>query len=93
MDICRITIELDLSDPAQKMIWEHWVSLTRKGEASQWVRDVLQKGLPLLNINSPLKRMYENAKFESINVLSPKKVYASKQLRVTDEPTYEEIDE
>jgi len=87
IDICRITIELDLSDPAQKMIWEHWSSLTQKGEASQWVRDVLQKGLPLLNIANP----YRNPRNTSAVPYSPAHS-ASKQLRVQDDPTYEDIE-
>jgi len=66
----KISIELDLDDAAQRLIWEYWQFLTRSGQASKWAREVLQGALPLRNI----------------------KKSASKQLRVSDELVYENVD-
>jgi len=87
--IGRITIELDLSDPAQLVVWEHWQSLTRKGQASQWGREVLQGALPLLNIKRPDANRFPTDK--STTVYNPLRS-TSKQLHVTDEPVYEDIE-
>ena len=80
--IGKISIELDLDDPAQRLVWEHWQSLTHKGEASAWAREMLQKGLPLLNIKQHA--------LDGIQLLN-RPISASKQLRVSDEPTYEDV--
>lgn len=45
-DVRRMPIDLDLNDPAQASLWEHWEKLSERGEASRWVRDTLIASLP-----------------------------------------------
>lgn len=37
----RIPIDLDLSDPDERALWEHWEKLTKRGDAARWARRVL----------------------------------------------------
>lgn len=45
-NIKRMPIDLDLDDPQQKQLWDHWLALAANGKASQWVRDILITALP-----------------------------------------------
>ncbi len=40
-DTKRLSIDLDVANPEQKRLWEHWLALSKRGEAARWVRDCL----------------------------------------------------
>lgn len=45
-ELKRMPIDLDMDDPRQRALWEHWLALTAEGKASKWVRDTLIAALP-----------------------------------------------
>lgn len=45
-ELKRMPIDLDMDDPRQRALWEHWLALTAEGKASQWVRNTLIAALP-----------------------------------------------
>jgi hypothetical protein len=45
-EVKRLPVELDLSDPAQRRVWEYWVELSEQGKASEWVRQLMINNVP-----------------------------------------------
>jgi hypothetical protein len=43
----KIIIELDIDEPGQLIIWQHWQKLAETGNASNWVRLTLESALSI----------------------------------------------
>ncbi len=46
-EVKRLSIDLDMTDVQQRRLWEHWLVLSKRGEAARWVRATLSEAIPV----------------------------------------------